>query len=197
MVPGNSIDNLPKLPPPKGELRSLFQIQELKTSQLRRCSWGKLRGSASPRAPELHFSSLLLCLIQGLCLPKTAQAAPAAICPLWDEPGLWEEGEGRGGMEQLRRKAELSVFVLQPKATSEGTARRVSFPKHTGKRSQFWEFQPPESLGHGGHSPRPLTLFMSTSSCKTPKTSPLQLLHVSSNWKQSACPVTTQDQNTP
>lgn len=81
-------------PTPKGELLSLFQIQELKTSQLRRCSRGKRRGSASPTAPELHFP--LCCsasaLTQALCLPKTPRGGSCSHLPA---PGT-SQGRGKG-----------------------------------------------------------------------------------------------------
>lgn len=183
-------------PTPKGELLSLFQTQELKTSQLRRCSRWKRRGSAGPTAPQLHFAHCCSAsaLTQALSLPKTPRGGSCSHLPapgMSQGPGkgkagkAWNSSEGKQSSQCLSTNPKL---LLRPKPG-------VSASQNTQAQGAVLGIPAPGSLCHGGHSPQPLTPFMSTSSCKTPKTS--QLLHVSSNWKQSACPVTTQDQNTP
>lgn len=161
-------------PTPKGELLSLFQIQELKTSQLRRCSRGKRRGSASPTAPELHFP--LCCsasaLTQALCLPKTPRGGSCSHLPA---PGT-SQGRGKGkageGWNSSEGKQSSQCLSTTPKPLLRPKPG-VSASQNTQAQGAVLGIPAPGSLCHGGHSPRPLTPFMSTSSCKTPKTSPL------------------------
>lgn len=163
-------------PTPKGELLSLFQIQELKVSQLR-LLWGKLRQSHSPSAA---LCPLLLCLAlpKGLCLPKAPKAAPAAICPPQEQPGL---REGRAGQACNSSEATQSSQCLStnPKPLLRPKPG-VSASQNSQAQGAVLGIPAPRSLCHGGHSAQPslhvLEFLQNTqnlpspSSCTSPAT---------------------------
>lgn len=186
-------------PTPKGELLSLFQIQELKTSQLRRCSRGKRRGSASPTAPELHFP--LCCsasaLTQALCLPKTPRGGSCSHLPA---PGT-SQGCGKGkageGWNSSEGKQSSQCLSTNPKPLLRPKPG-VSASQNTQAQGAVLGIPAPgRCCAMVGTAHDPSLPSRPQVPAKHPKPPLSPLLHVSSNWKQSACPATTQDQNTP
>lgn len=135
-------------PTPKGELLSLFQIQELKTSQLRRCSRGKRRGSASPTAPELHFP--LCCsasaLTQALCLPKTPRGGSCSHLPA---PGT-SQGRGKGkageGWNSSEGKQSSQCLSATPKPLLRPKPGVSASQNNPGTGSSSWNSSPWEPL---------------------------------------------------
>lgn len=161
---------------PKGELLSLFQIPGLKTSRLR------LSGEVWLQPVPWCFRNLL-------------------YPPLWSPPkgrnfpAWWAPRRAWAVLEDERVLCNSTAFY-QPKASL-----RTGAPGMPASLTQHRHMlQEPRPLGGHGLQPVPLAHSKNHNkqqvSAKHLRNPFSQLLHISSNWKQSACPALTQDENT-